>query len=79
MRIRFDKVDGFIRVQDGATYIESFDPEEDDTIFDKIRCLTTQKSGIAYAIFHNLQWSKLTDTIFYHYKKHWLWAIYNTH
>ena len=53
--IRFDKVDGFIRVHDGATYIESFDPEEDDAIFDRIRCLTTQKSGIAYAIFHNLQ------------------------
>ena len=55
LRIRFDKVDGFIRVQDGATYIESFDPEEDDAIFDRIRCLATQKSGIAYAIFHNLQ------------------------
>ena len=42
LRIRFDKVDGFIRNYDGTRYLILFDPEKHDTIYDKIRYLIGQ-------------------------------------
>ena len=49
LRIRFDKVDGFIRVYDGTRYLVSFGPEKWDAIYNRIRYLISQISGITYA------------------------------
>ena len=51
--IRFDKVDGFIIVYDGATYLLLFGPKKYDAIYNKIRYLIVQKRGITYVISHN--------------------------
>ena len=53
LHIRFDKVDGFIRVYDGASYLVLFVPEKYDVIYKRIRYLISQKSGITYAFSHN--------------------------
>ena len=52
-RIRFGKIDGFIRVYDGATYLVLFSAERFDIICDRIRYLAGVKSGITYVISHN--------------------------
>ena len=53
LRIRFDKVDGFIRVYDGTIYSVLFGPGKHHAVYDKIRYLINQKNGITYAISHN--------------------------
>ena len=53
IRIRFDKVDWFIRVYDGTRYFVLFGPEKCDVICNRIRCLIGQKSSITYVISHN--------------------------
>ena len=52
-RIIFGKIDGFIRVYDGATYLVLFSAEKFDIICDRIRYLAGVKSGITYVISHN--------------------------
>ena len=39
LHIRFDKVDGFIRVYDGTKYLVLLGLEKEDTIYNRIRCL----------------------------------------
>ena len=53
LHIRFDKVDGFIRIYDGTRYLASFGPEKYDATYYRIKYLVSQKSGIRYAISHN--------------------------
>ena len=53
MRIRFDKIDGFIKVYDGTKYLVLFGPEKYDAIYNRIRYLINQRSGITYVISHN--------------------------
>ena len=53
LRIRFDKVDGSIRVYDDPRYLVLFGPEKYYAICNKIRYLTNQKSGITYVNSHN--------------------------
>ena len=53
LRIKFDKVNGIIRVYDWKRYSLLFGPEKYDAIYDKIRYLIVQKSCIAYVISHN--------------------------
>ena len=54
MRIRFDKIDGFIRVRGGEfRYLVLFDHGLFDKIFDKIKYLICEKSGITESINHN--------------------------
>ena len=64
LRIRFDKVDGFIRVYDGTRYLVLFDPDKYDSIYHRIRYLLSLKSGITYFIFHNYARIKI-QLIFY--------------
>ena len=47
--IRFDRVDGFVRVYDGIRYLVLFDPEKYDVTWYPIGI----KSGIIYIIYHN--------------------------
>ena len=50
LRIRTDKIDGFIRVYDGTTYLVLFRTEKNDFSCNRI---IRAKSGIAYFISHN--------------------------
>ena len=52
LRIRFDKVNGIVRVYDGTRYLVLFGPEKHDAIFNRIRYLISQKGGITYIISH---------------------------
>ena len=48
--IRFDKIDGFIKI-----YLVLFDYELFDKICDRIKCLINEKSNIADSIYHNFR------------------------
>ena len=48
LRIRFNKIDGFIRIYDGTRYLTLFGSEKYDAIYDRIRYLVSLKSGITY-------------------------------
>ena len=52
LRIRFDKIDGFIRIYDGTRYLTVFGSEKYDAIYDRIWYLVNLKSGIAYNFYH---------------------------
>ena len=51
--IRFDKVGGFIRNYDRTRYLVLFGSEKYDAIYNRIRYLESQKSGIIYVFSHN--------------------------
>ena len=51
-RIRFDKVDGFIRVYDGTRYLVFFRGEKYNFIYNRIRYLIGVKSAITVVISH---------------------------
>ena len=51
LRIKFDKINGFLRIHDGTRYLTLFDPEKYDAIYDRTRCLISLKSGIPYIFF----------------------------
>ena len=53
LHIRFDKIDGFIRVLDGTRYLVLFGREKYDFVYNRIRCLIGVQSGITYVISHN--------------------------
>ena len=48
--IRFDKLNGFIRIYDGTRYLVLVGPEKFDAIYNKKK---SQKSGITYVFFIN--------------------------
>ena len=39
LRIRFDKTDGFVRVNDGTRYLVLLGPDKYDAICNRLRCL----------------------------------------
>ena len=53
MRIRLDKIDGFIRVYDETRYLVLFGPAKYDAINNRNKYLISQKSGIVNVISHN--------------------------
>ena len=53
LRIRFNKVDGFIRVYDGTRYLVLSGGEKYDFTYNRIRHLIGVKNGITYIISHN--------------------------
>ena len=52
LRIRFDKIDGFIRIYDGTRYFTLIGSEKYDTICNRIRYLISLKHGITYIFSH---------------------------
>ena len=52
LRIRFDKIDGFIRIYDGTRYLTLFGSEKYDAICDRIRYLISLKSGTTNIFSH---------------------------
>ena len=59
MRIRFDKVDAFIRVYDGTRYSVLFGIEKFNCMYNKIRYIVNLKSGITFIISHNYSRDKV--------------------
>ena len=52
LQIRFNKADGYFRVNKENRYLELFGLEKHDVIYRRIRYLTSVKSGIIYAFCH---------------------------
>ena len=46
LRIRFDKVVGFIKIDDGTRYLVLFVPEKHDAIYNRIGYLIHQKAAL---------------------------------
>ena len=53
LRIRFDKIYGFIRDYDGTRYLVLFGSEKYDSTYNRIRYLLNMKSSIKYVIHNN--------------------------
>ena len=78
LRIRFNKVNGFINIYDGTRYLVLFGPKWYGAIYYRIRYLITDKSNITDSIDHNfariridLYNSLLTETILtFHIEKY---------
>ena len=52
LRIRYNKIDGFIKIHNKIRYLVLFD-EKCDKIWDRIKYLKSKKSGITGSINHN--------------------------
>ena len=52
LRIRFDKIDGFIKVCDGSKYLVLLDAAKYDAVYNRIRYLISLKSRIRDALSH---------------------------
>ena len=55
LRIRFNKIDEFIRVYDGTRYLVLFGSEKYNVIYDRIGHLIRVKYCIAHIISHNYE------------------------
>ena len=53
MRIRFNKIEWFIRVYDESTYLVLVDPEKFDATYNRSRYLIGLKSDMTYVFSHN--------------------------
>ena len=52
LQLRFDKIDGFIRIYDRSKYLLLLDPEKCDAVYKKIKYLINIKSGITDVFSH---------------------------
>ena len=55
MRVRFDKIDRFIKIHDKIRYLVLFDYSYCDKVCDKIKYLISEKSGITDSTNHNFE------------------------
>ena len=69
LRIRFDKIDGFIRIYDITRYLTWLVSEKYDAIYNRMRYLKSLKSSITYIFLTITQRSKLILMILYLQKK----------
>ena len=67
--IRFDKIDGFIKIYNGTRYLVLFAPRICDTIYDKIRDLIIDKMALGLVLVMILVKSVLIYVILYEKKK----------
>ena len=51
--VRFDKVDGLIRVYASSRYLALFGLEKYDVIYNRIRYLISRNGGISYVFSHS--------------------------
>ena len=72
LRIRFNKIDGFIRVYDGARYLVLFGAEKYDFICKRVRHLVAVKCGITNVISHNYEKFKIDSFNPLPLEEHWL-------
>ena len=77
MRIKFDKINGFIRVFDEIRYLVLFRAEKYGFIYNRTIGI---KSDVTYLFFIIIQKSKMIHTILGSKIKHWLYImLYNAH
>ena len=69
LRIKFEKVDRFIRNYDGTRYLVQFGPEKYDGIYNRIRYNISQKLVLRMFFLKIIQGSKFTHVILCLYKK----------
>ena len=50
MHIRFDKMDGLIRISDGTIYLVLFGSKKYDYMYNRNRYLISAKSGITHVV-----------------------------
>ena len=65
LRIRFQNVNGFIKIYDRIRYLVLIGPKRYEAIYDRIRYLLSGKSGTTCSISHILQESELVLIIPY--------------
>ena len=65
VRIRFDKIDGFIRIYDGNTYLTLFGSEIYEYIYNRTRYIITLKNGVTNVFSHYHAKSMLILMILY--------------
>ena len=70
--IRFDKLDGIMRIYDETRYLTLFDNKKCDAIYDRIRYLISLKSSITYIFSHYFAKSKVNFYDSLPIEKHWL-------
>ena len=61
LHIRFNKIDGFVRIYDGTRYLNLFGSEKYDAIFDRIGYFISLKSAITIYFF-SLFWKNQVDS-----------------
>ena len=54
MQIRFDKIDGFIKIYNGTIYLVLLGPEKYGTSYDRISYLISLESWIIYIFAHKV-------------------------
>ena len=69
MCIRFNKVDGFTRIYDGARHLVLFAPEKYDAIYNWIRYIISLKSDITFIFFLLLRKNQSWFLWFFTYRK----------
>ena len=50
MHIRFDKMDGLIRISDGTIYLVLFGSKKYDYMYNRNRYLISAKSGVTHVV-----------------------------
>ena len=53
LRIRFNKINGFIKSYEGIRYLILYNYKRYNAIYDKMKYLLSEKSGITDSINHN--------------------------
>ena len=76
MRLKFDKIVGFIKVHDQIRYLVLFDYSYCDENFDKIKYLISKKSGITDSINHHFPRIKIGSYNYLHIKINLLQNIF---
>ena len=59
LRIWFEKIDGFIKIDDEIRYIVLFASDRYNAIYNRIKYLMSEKSGITDSINHNFARNKI--------------------
>ena len=65
LRIRFDKIDGFIKIYDGIGCLVLYDYERYNKIYDNFRYLINEKVVLQIVLIIILEESKLIHIILY--------------
>ena len=73
--VRFNKMDGFIKVYDRNRYLVSFGDEKRHFIYNRIKYLIGVESGITYVVFHN--YAKVIADLYYSLRLEKTFTCYN--
>ena len=75
LHIRFNEIDGFIKIYDGIRYLVSFDHGWFDKICVRIKFLLSEKNDIADSINHNFGIIRIDSNSYLPIKKYWLFIM----